>query len=109
MDDQGTNREGSVTAANTLSRFVGVVRACKVLPDDVRECADQAVGIEESTFDQTYIDFLDELILLGARGLEWTARLRKRCEALRSYCGRPLLRGVFVRRMWKLGFALMRR
>jgi len=82
-----------MTAANIFNKFVEIVRACNDLPDEVRERADQARGVEESTLDQTYIDFLDEQILLGARGPEWTELLRGRRESIRSYCGQPLIFG----------------
>ena len=50
--------------------------------------------MEESQFDDSYIEFLDTQIRLSPRGPEWTARLRKRREALRPHCGAALITGV---------------
>lgn len=54
------------------------IRECHDLPKDVRDRADEIQNVEWSKFDQSYIDFLDEQILLEARGPEWSERLRKR-------------------------------
>jgi hypothetical protein len=48
-------------------------------------------SVSQSCFDASYLEFLDEQIRLGPRGPEWTARLRRRREALASYCDKRLL------------------
>jgi hypothetical protein len=73
--------------------FLEVVRSSQDLPTDVRAHADEARGIRESSFDETYIEFLDEQIRLSPRGLDWTAILRRRRDALRSFCHLPHVDG----------------
>src|SRR5262245_20035896 len=74
--------------------FIEVVRSCESLPPELRSHADEAFAIEESRVDESYIEFLDTQIRLSPRGPDWTARLRKRREELRPYCGVTLLYGV---------------
>ncbi len=71
--------------------FAQAVRDCQELPADVRAHVGAARGIEESCFDQSYIEFLDTQIRLSPRGPEWTEILRRRREGLRSFCGTPLV------------------
>ncbi len=52
--------------------------------------------MEESCFDSTYLDFLDEQIELNARGDEWSDRLRRRRSGLADWCDYPLLYGRIV-------------
>src|SRR5258708_5851843 len=73
--------------------FSHAIRDCEELPADVRSHASEARAVEESCFDETYIEFLDTQIRLSPRGPEWTEILRRRREALRSYCRVPLLSG----------------
>jgi hypothetical protein len=75
-------------------RFIEVVRHCDDLPTLARSQADAAVSVEESSFDESYIAFLDEQIRLSPRGPEWTARLQRRRADLQPYCGVRYLRGV---------------
>jgi len=74
--------------------FIEVVCASEVLPAEVRANAEKARAIEQSQFDESYIEFLDTQIQLSPRGPDWTARLRQRRQALRSFCGVALLRGI---------------
>lgn len=48
-------------------------------------------SVERGTFDESYIEFLDEQIFLGAQGPEWTARLQARREGLARWTDCPLL------------------
>lgn len=73
--------------------FSQAVCDCQGLPADVRAHSAEARGIEESSFDESYIAFLDEQIRLSSRGPEWTEILRRRREGLRSFCGVPLVSG----------------
>ena len=73
--------------------FTEVVRGCEELPADVRARAHEARGVEESCFDESYIEFLDTQIHLSPRGPEWTEILRRRRERLRPFCRVPLLSG----------------
>ncbi|SRR6266516_7258933 len=77
-----------------LDRFIEVVRVCESLPQEVRSHAHEALAVEESRFDESYIEFLDTQIQLSPRGPDWTARLRRRREELLPYCGVTLLHGV---------------
>ena len=73
--------------------FSQAVRDCQELPADVRSHVAEARGVEESSFDESYIEFLDEQIRLSPRGPEWTEILRRRRECLRPFCRVPLLSG----------------
>jgi len=74
--------------------FLGIISDCETLPAEIRLHASNTQAIEQSHFDESYIDFLDSQIQLSPRGPEWTARLRKRRDALQPYCGVELLQGV---------------
>jgi hypothetical protein len=74
--------------------FVETVRACESLPAEVRSRAAEARAVEESTFDESYVEFLDTQIRLSPRGPKWTARLKQRREALKPFCRMPLIYGV---------------
>jgi len=73
--------------------FAAVVRSATELPPEVCSRAHEARGIEESCFDESYIEFLDEQIRLNPRGPEWTEILRRRREALLSFCNVQLVSG----------------
>jgi hypothetical protein len=74
--------------------FTEAVCQSQALPQVVRDHVRDALAVEESQFDESYIEFLDTQIRLEARGPEWTARLRQRREGLRSFCGVTMIRGV---------------
>jgi hypothetical protein len=76
--------------------FIAAVRNCSDLPQSVRVAAATAQGLEETCFDSTYLDFLDEQIELNARGDEWSDRLRRRRFGLADWCDHPLLCGRIV-------------
>jgi hypothetical protein len=76
---------------NAKDTFVTAVERCPELPNAVREAALQS-SVEEHSFDQSYIAFLDTQIRLSPRGPEWTERLKKRREGLLPFTGRQLLR-----------------
>jgi hypothetical protein len=78
---------------NPAGILIDAVRTSQDLPADVRSHAGEARGIEESCFDESYIQFLDEQICLSLRGPEWTTVLRRRRESLRSFCGLQLVSG----------------
>src|SRR5258705_5406946 len=72
--------------------FVETVRAAVDLPALLRERASDVTGLEESRFDQSYIEFLDTQIRLSPRGPERTERLKRRRAALLPLCDVTLLR-----------------
>ena len=74
--------------------FIETIRACEILPAEVRSRAAEARAVEESQFDESYIRFLDTQIRLSPRGPEWTARLKQRRLALQPFCRVPLIYGV---------------
>ena len=77
--------------------FLEAVGAATNLPEALRENAKAVTGLKEHKFDKSYIEFLDEQILLSPRGPEWTEILKRRREALIPFCGVRLLRcGVQV-------------
>ena len=76
--------------------FIASVHKCTDLPQSVRDAASTVLGLEESSFDSTYLEFLDEQIELNARGYEWSDRLRRRRSGLAEWCEHPLLSGRIV-------------
>ena len=76
---------------NAKDTFVSAVERCTELPQAVREAARES-AVEEHSFDQSYIAFLDTQIGLNPRGPEWSERLKKRREGLLPFTGRQLLR-----------------
>ena len=74
--------------------FIETVRADDSLPPSVREQARAVEGLERSTLDPSYLDFLREQIALEARGPEWTAVLTKRFTAIAPYCGLQIIFGA---------------
>ena len=73
--------------------FVEAVRATKDLPTLLCEHAGEVKALEESRFDESYIEFLDTQIRLSPRGPEWTERLKHRRADLLPFCDATLLRG----------------
>jgi hypothetical protein len=73
--------------------LVEAVRKSADIPPDVRGCAENAQSVQEHSFDQSYLEFLDEQIRLCPRGPEWNERLLKRRRELARYCDRVLIRG----------------
>lgn len=78
---------------NASELFIAAVQTAEDLPAALREHAGAVVGLEEHSFDASYIAFLDSQISLNARGPEWTARLVHRRVALLPFCDVTLLRG----------------
>jgi len=74
--------------------FIEAVRTAEHVPTLVRQHAHEVAGLEETCFDESYIEFLDTQIRLSPRGPEWTERLKKRRAALFPFCGVRLLRGT---------------
>src|SRR5690606_21412082 len=77
----------------TIDVFVEATKNCADLPDAARKLAADAVGVEESTYDKSYIEFLDLQIELNARGPEWTDLLRRRRATLAPFCDCRLISG----------------
>jgi len=73
--------------------FIEVVRNSNELPSEVRSGVHEARGVEESRFDESYIQFLDEQIRLSPRGPEWTKILERRRTGLRPFCNVSLVSG----------------
>ena len=76
-----------------LAVFSRAVTNSPDLPQPVIDRVHQSRNIEEHSFDETYIEFLDEQITLNARGDEWSDRLRIRMERLRPFVNKKLVRG----------------
>ncbi len=76
-----------------LELFLEVVRSSKELPADVRLHVDEASGVGETCFDESYIAFLDEQIQLSPRGPEWAEILKRRREILLPFCNITLVSG----------------
>jgi hypothetical protein len=73
--------------------FLSAVERCPEISEVIRAGVVWS-AVEEHSFDQTYIDFLDTQIRLSPRGPEWTERLRRRRQGLLPFTGRRLLRGT---------------
>lgn len=78
---------------NLKTLFLEAIHAAQDLPDALRAHAEEVVDLEEHRFDKSYIEFLDEQIVLSARGPEWTEILKRRRAALLPYCDQSLVRG----------------
>ena len=78
---------------DTRQLFIDVVRAATDVPAQLTAVAADVRGCELSSFDESYIEFLDTQIRLGARGPEWTERLTRRRAGLSPYCGMTLIYG----------------
>ena len=63
------------------------------LPECVRDSAQSVAGIDTSSFDVTYLEFLDQQIELNSRGDAWSKRLRSRRSGLADWCDIPLIGG----------------
>lgn len=74
--------------------FIEIVSDSQSLPPLARSHAQQAISVEESCFNESYIEFLEEQIRLSPRGPEWTARLQQRRADLQPYCRVKYVRGV---------------
>ncbi|WP_425395753.1 hypothetical protein [Aeoliella sp.] len=73
--------------------FIRAVGGCDDMPTAARQAAADAPSVEESLFDYSYIEFLDQQIELNARGDEWSERLRERKSGLQQWCNTPLIHG----------------
>ncbi|CAN5658827.1 hypothetical protein BH11VER1_BH11VER1_36420 [soil metagenome] len=78
---------------NSREKLIQIIRLAPNISPDVIENIESIQDVEESTFDQTYLEFLEEQISLSPRGPDWTARLLKRKDAYLPYCSVPLIRG----------------
>lgn len=54
-------------------------------------------SVEQKELKNDYLDFLEEQIVLNARGINWGNVLRRRLEALRPYVGKVLLTVTFYK------------
>jgi hypothetical protein len=76
-----------------LINFVRVVQGADDLPGEVRDAAGSLDFVSRSTFDQSYLDFLQEQIHDTANSAEWTARVKARLAALTPYRDKLTLMG----------------
>lgn len=63
-------------SSSLQAQFVEAIRNCQELADHLDES--QISGVRESTFDESYLEFLELQVELNARGDEWSERLRRR-------------------------------
>lgn len=90
------NYQFAVNHMSIRDDFIAAIRNCPDLPHAVRAAAATVQSLEETCFDSTYLDFLDEQIELNARGDEWSERLCRRRTVLTEWCDRPLLTGIIL-------------
>ncbi|QDS98086.1 hypothetical protein [Adhaeretor mobilis] len=81
---------------NPKNVFIAAVSKCAELPVAVRKSAATVQGIRTSTFDASYLEFLDTQIELNARGDQWSDCLRRRREGLAPWCDVPLIDGTIA-------------
>jgi hypothetical protein len=89
--------EQGIQAARLRTCFIEAVRAGANLPAALRDHAEAVGEVKESSFDDTYLQFLDGQIDLGPRGPAWTERLKRRRAGLVELRDVPLIDGhVFI-------------
>jgi hypothetical protein len=76
-----------------IAIFIKAVQEADSLPSAVRQGVQSIDYVASSTFDQSYLEFIDEQIGQEARGAEWTALLKARRNALTPYRDVPTLVG----------------
>jgi len=69
---------------------VETIGASVDLPTEAKEHREAICSVQITTFDQSYIDFLDGQIALKPRGQEWNDILKHRRDALSNHIGREL-------------------
>lgn len=79
------------------SDFIRAVQTSSEIPAGTRNEAVNVAGLESKVLDQSYLDFLDDMILREPRGPEWTKILKRRRIALAGYCGKSLVSGIVGR------------
>jgi hypothetical protein len=89
----GTNSGAAAMTPGPRDLFVEVLSAAADPPEALRSHAHEVSGCEESAFDESYLEFLDEQIRLGPRGPEWTERLERRRAGLEPFCGVRMVSG----------------
>jgi hypothetical protein len=82
--------------SDDLTTFVRTVLQADALPVEVRNAATSLDFVSRSTFDQSYLDFLQEQIDDAASGPEWTARVKARLAALLPYRDRLTFMGFIA-------------
>ena len=76
------------------SDFAQAVRASLEIPEWARNEVASVRELESKVLDQSYLDFLDDMIAREPRGPEWAEVLRRRRAALTEYCGKLLVDGI---------------
>ena len=71
--------------SDDLTIFVRAVQGADVLPTEVREAAASQDFVSRSTFDQSYLDFLQEQIEGATNNPEWSVKAKARLAALIPY------------------------
>ena len=82
-----------VAVMDARELFIDIVSKAPGVPAQLAAHAVDVRGCEQSSFDSSYMEFLDTQIRLGARGPEWTERLARRRMDLSPYRGIALIRG----------------
>jgi hypothetical protein len=83
-------------ADDTKATFLLAIRSSPDLPAEAKSNEVEVRGLEISSFDRTYMEFLDSQIDVCPRGPEWNEILKSRREALETYCDRELIDGRIV-------------
>ena len=84
-------------SAELKADFTKVILESAELPRWARNCVGSARGVEAKVLERSYLDFLDDMIAREHRGPEWTEVLKRRRNALSSYCGKLLVSGFVDR------------
>ena len=83
--------------SDATSDFQKAVLASDELVDWARTNPLEIHGVEAKVLEQSYLDFLDDMIVRKHRDAEWTAILMRRRAALSPCCGKLLVSGFIGR------------
>lgn len=71
--------------------FIEAIKKSDKISKPITSEIDKNCSIHEKSFDESYLQFLDEQIQLNTRGDDWTHRLIQRRNQLTPFCNRILL------------------
>ena len=88
MARSGGSKSKRMKAQN--DQILAIIR-CAEMPEDAVAALSGSVEVEERSFDESYLEFLDEQIAAKARGAEWDDLYAARRENFSDYAGVSLI------------------